>query len=113
MAGQTPGRRWAVRTNQTLRFRETLAPRQDTPATVTPTTETLLVPADVAGPMCGRSEASWWRDHAAGRIPAAIKLGGRTLWRVEELRSWVAAGCPDRRTWLALQGSRVPAPGRK
>src|SRR5215510_12160845 len=41
-----------------------------------------LVGADVAGPMCGRSEASWWRDHAAGRVPAPVNLGGSTLWRV-------------------------------
>jgi predicted DNA-binding transcriptional regulator AlpA len=68
--------------------------------------EPLLIPAGVAGPMCGRSEASWWRDHAAGRVPAPIKLGGRTLWRVEELRCWVESGCPDRRTWDALQKSQ-------
>jgi predicted DNA-binding transcriptional regulator AlpA len=55
--------------------------------------------------MCGRSEASWWRDHAAGRIPAPIKLGGRTLWRVEELRRWVEAGCPARRIWETLQAN--------
>src|SRR5262249_1364356 len=65
--------------------------------------ETLLVPADVAGPMCGRSEASWWRDHAANRVPVPISLGGRTLWRVRELRDWVEAGCPDRRTWEAMR----------
>lgn len=74
------------------------------PATApTPTVEPLLVGADVAGPLCGRSEASWWRDHAAGRIPAPLKLGGRTLWRVEELRRWVAAGCPCRRVWDAME----------
>jgi predicted DNA-binding transcriptional regulator AlpA len=70
------------------------------------TVETLLVPADVAGPMCGRSEASWWRDHAAGRIPAPVKLGGRTLWRVEELRRWIEAGCPPRKTWEVIQANR-------
>jgi predicted DNA-binding transcriptional regulator AlpA len=63
----------------------------------------LLVPANVAGPVCGRSEASWWRDHAAARIPRPVKLGGRTLWRTEELRRWVQAGCPDRKTWEALE----------
>jgi predicted DNA-binding transcriptional regulator AlpA len=63
--------------------------------------------------MCGRSEASWWRDHAAGCIPAPVKLGGRTLWRAEELRGWVAAGCPARRTWEALQAARsAPKGGR-
>jgi predicted DNA-binding transcriptional regulator AlpA len=65
----------------------------------------LLVPAGVAGPMCGRSEASWWRDHAARRVPAPIKLGGRTLWRTQELREWVESGCPDRRTWEALRSN--------
>jgi predicted DNA-binding transcriptional regulator AlpA len=66
----------------------------------------LLAPAEIASRMCGRSEASWWRDHAAGRIPSPIRLGGRTLWRVQELREWVEAGCPDNRTWQALRGSR-------
>jgi predicted DNA-binding transcriptional regulator AlpA len=65
----------------------------------------LLVPAGVAGPMCGRSEASWWRDHAARRVPAPVKLGGRTLWRTQELREWVESGCPDRRTWEALRSN--------
>jgi predicted DNA-binding transcriptional regulator AlpA len=74
------------------------------PASFPATVDVLLVGADAAGPMCSRSEASWWRDHAAGRVPAPIRLGGRTLWRVAELRDWVEAGCPDRRTWDALRG---------
>jgi hypothetical protein len=64
----------------------------------------ILVLADVAGPMCGRSEASWWRDHAAKRVPApAWRAPGRTLWSVAELRAWVEAGCPDRRTWESMR----------
>jgi predicted DNA-binding transcriptional regulator AlpA len=85
-----------------LRIHETATKRQDAASTVEP----LLISADVAGPMCGRSTASWWRDHAAGRIPAPIKLGGRTLWRVEELRRWIACGCPDRGSWDSLQRAR-------
>jgi predicted DNA-binding transcriptional regulator AlpA len=88
--------------NPTLRSPESV-PHQDGPAPATSTVEALLVPADVAGPLCGRSEASWWRDHAAKRIPAPIRLGGRTLWRVQELREWVEAGCPDRKTWEAIR----------
>jgi predicted DNA-binding transcriptional regulator AlpA len=68
--------------------------------------EPLLVGADQAGPLCGRSEASWWRDHAAGRIPRPVRIGGRTLWRLEELRRWVAAGCPDRQSWEATEAVR-------
>jgi predicted DNA-binding transcriptional regulator AlpA len=76
------------------------------PDPATPAVKALLVPAGIAGPMCGRSEASWWRDLAAARIPAPIKLGGRTLWRVQELREWVEAGCPVRRIWEALLAAR-------
>src|SRR5262249_2571520 len=67
---------------------------------------TLLVPADVAGPRCGRSAASWWRDLAANRIPSPVKIGGRPLWRVQELREWVEAACPDRRTWEAMRAGK-------
>jgi predicted DNA-binding transcriptional regulator AlpA len=68
--------------------------------------EPLLVPAREAGRLCGRSEASWWRDHAASRVPSPVRLGGRTLWRVQELRDWVGAGCPDRRTWEVLKAAK-------
>jgi predicted DNA-binding transcriptional regulator AlpA len=80
------------------------APAVATPPTAAPAP--LLVGADVAGPMCGRSEASWWRDHAAGRIPAPVRLGGRTLWRAAELAAWVEAGCPCRRMWEALRATQ-------
>jgi predicted DNA-binding transcriptional regulator AlpA len=73
---------------------------------VTADTSPLLVPADVAAPLCGRSRASWWRDHAAGRTPSPVRLGGRTLWRTEELRRWVEAGCPPRAAWEAQQKAR-------
>jgi prophage regulatory protein len=91
-----------VRADPNLRLLDAATP-QGAGTPPPPGLEVLLVPSHVAGPMCGRSEASWWRDHAAGRIPAPIKIGGRTLWRVEELRAWVEAGCPDRRTWEALR----------
>jgi predicted DNA-binding transcriptional regulator AlpA len=92
--------------NPSLKLQEAPVPEQDALKTSAPTFEPLLVSAEVAGPMCGRSEASWWRDHAAERIPAPVRLGGRTLWRVEELRRWVEAGCPGRRTWEFLEKSR-------
>ena len=71
----------------------------------------LLIPADVAGPLCGRSEASWWRDHAACRIPAPLKLGGRTFWRADELRRRVEAGCPPRRAWESLLAAQLASKG--
>lgn len=74
----------------------------DAPGT-TPAAPPFLVPAGEAARLCGRSTASWWRDHAAGRIPAPVRLGGRTLWRVRELEEWVLASCPNKARWEALQ----------
>jgi predicted DNA-binding transcriptional regulator AlpA len=91
-----------------LKPHSTKTASQEVPARIA---EALLVSASVAGSMCGRSEASWWRDHAAGRIPTPVKLGGRTLWRAEELRAWVAAGCPARRIWEALSDARLASKG--
>jgi predicted DNA-binding transcriptional regulator AlpA len=51
----------------------------------------------------GRSQV--FRLNSAGRLPMPIrKLGARCpRWRVDELRDWVAAGCPDRATWQNTQ----------
>jgi predicted DNA-binding transcriptional regulator AlpA len=80
--------------------------------TTTPTSDqsakldALLLSANAAARLCGRSEASWWRDLSAGRIPAPVKLGGRTLWRVLELREWIEAGCPGRQLWETLRARK-------
>ena len=66
--------------------------------------ESLLISAKEAARLVGFGEASWWRMHAAGRVPAPIKLGGKTQWRVDELRRWVAAGCPVRKAWEGMAG---------
>jgi prophage regulatory protein len=37
------------------------------------------------------SAASWWRGVKAGRYPASVKLGPRSVgWRVEDIRALVA-----------------------
>jgi predicted DNA-binding transcriptional regulator AlpA len=81
-------------------------PEAARPASLTATVEPLLVGAREAAGVCARSEASWWRDHAARRIPAPIRLGGRTLWRVEDLRMWVELGCPSRSEFEARRRAR-------
>ena len=47
-----------------------------------------------------RSIRTW---DAAGKIPAPIRIGGRVVWRVREIRSWLAAGAPNRDEWEALK----------
>jgi predicted DNA-binding transcriptional regulator AlpA len=66
--------------------------------------EPLLVSAPEAAKLCAISKASWHRLNSAGKIPASIPLGGRVLWRFAELKDWVQAGCPDRKSWELLQG---------
>ena len=61
----------------------------------------LLIPAEIAAFMCGRSLADWWLDDAAGRIPASIGWPDSTMWRRAELVAWVNAGCPSRSEWEA------------
>jgi predicted DNA-binding transcriptional regulator AlpA len=58
--------------------------------------EALLLSAVEAGWLCGVSEASWWRYHSAAKVPAPLKLGGRTLWRRADLELWIELGCPAR-----------------
>jgi hypothetical protein len=63
--------------------------------------ELLLVDAREAAAMCGISPASWHRYKAAGKTPAPVLLGGRVLYRLEDLRLWVDLGCPDREEFEA------------
>jgi excisionase family DNA binding protein len=59
------------------------------------------------------SVATLERWNNSGKLgPPGIKIGGRRLWPLAEVREWVNAGMPDRETWLALKRSTSPK-GRK
>jgi predicted DNA-binding transcriptional regulator AlpA len=74
-------------------------------------------PADPAGPplvvdarhlaamLCAgiRTVRTW---DAAGKLPAPVRIGGRVVWRVSEIRAWLDAGAPDRETWEARRAAR-------
>jgi predicted DNA-binding transcriptional regulator AlpA len=51
---------------------------------------------------------------ASGKLPAPIRIGGRVVWRVSEIRAWLAAGAQRE---LARLGIRVsygrPRSGRR
>ena len=68
-----------------------------------PVSQHFLVTAKQAGPMCGKSLRTWRTWDAAGKIPQPVRIGRSTLWRTEELRAWVTAGCPRRKEWEDLQ----------
>jgi predicted DNA-binding transcriptional regulator AlpA len=59
-----------------------------------------LVSAEVAAELCGISLRAWRRLDAAGRVPRPVTLGSRLKrWREDELKDWIDAGCPSRRSW--------------
>lgn len=67
------------------------------------------VSAAVAASMAGVSEATWWRLHAAGKVPRPNKLGGRTLWQLNGpngLRDWIRLGCPQRAEFETRQSAK-------
>ena len=43
---------------------------------------------------------------AAGKLPAPLRIGGRVVWRVNEIRAWLDAGAPDRATWAAIRAAQ-------
>ncbi len=61
----------------------------------------LLLKARQAAALCGKSLRTWRTWDSAGRIPQPVRIGRSTLWRADELRDWVAAGCPRREEWEA------------
>lgn len=59
-----------------------------------------------AAVLCSTSARTWDRLVCSEKTPAPVRLGGRPMWRVDELRAWIDAGCPDRRTWEAMKTSK-------
>lgn len=63
----------------------------------------LLVSAKRAAVLCGKSLRTWRSWNAAGWIPQPVRIGRSTLWRLDELKAWTAAGCPRRGVWESLK----------
>jgi predicted DNA-binding transcriptional regulator AlpA len=68
-----------------------------------PASEPLLLTDRQAAALCGCSRASWHRWRAAGKLPPAVRLGRKLLWRRAEIVAWVDAGCPDAAAWQAIR----------
>jgi len=58
-----------------------------------------LLSADEVAARLKVNRATIYRHVSAGRMPAPLKLGRRTLWRAAELRAWVEAGMPPASRW--------------
>jgi len=64
---------------------DTLLPERTKPA---------LISAGELADLLQISTRTLWRLRSAGKLVEPIKLGGSTRWRLEEVRQWIAAGCP-------------------
>lgn len=46
---------------------------------------------------CGIRTVRTW--DTAGKLPAPLRIGGRVVWSVAEIKLWIRAGCPPRKEW--------------
>lgn len=57
--------------------------------------EPLLVTAlEFARLMC-ISTRTLWRLRSAGQLPDPVRLGGAVRWRLDDIKKWIADGCPS------------------
>jgi predicted DNA-binding transcriptional regulator AlpA len=56
--------------------------------------EPLLVTATVVARLLDISCRSLWRLRSASALPAPVKVGGAVRWRLDEIKKWIADGCP-------------------
>jgi predicted DNA-binding transcriptional regulator AlpA len=66
-----------------------------------PAISPLALTAAQAGELLG-IDASTVRRNATpevGSIPKPVKIAGAVRWRLDELRDWLAAGCPKAGEW--------------
>jgi excisionase family DNA binding protein len=54
----------------------------------------LITAAELAN-MLSISVRTLWRLLSAGELIEPIKIGGNTRWRLDEVRTWIAKGCPN------------------
>lgn len=55
----------------------------------------LATVADIAR-MTRMSTRTLWRLVSAEEMPEPLRIGRSVRWRVDEIKAWIAAGCPTR-----------------
>jgi len=58
-----------------------------------------LITAEELAARLSLSKRTIYRLLSAGAMIKPIRLRGIVRWRVAEVEEWIAAGCPDCRTW--------------
>lgn len=79
--------------------------KHDTPGA---SAELLMVNRRQAAAIAAVSVATWDRMTASGKTPEPIHLSkGCVRWRLDDLRKWVALGCPNREAFSSLKHDRI------
>ena len=55
----------------------------------------LLIDSKEAAHLLGVCEKTLWTLHNSGEMPPPIRFGRAVRFRLESLKKWVEAGCPD------------------
>jgi predicted DNA-binding transcriptional regulator AlpA len=58
--------------------------------------EPLLVTAHEFARLLQISVRTLWRMRSAGHVPSPISFGATVRWRLDEIKKWIADGCPKR-----------------
>lgn len=58
--------------------------------------EPRLIPAEQLAAMLNISTRTLWRKLSAKKIPEPVRIGGLPRWRLDQVRQWIAQGCPVR-----------------
>lgn len=59
----------------------------------------ILITAEKLAARLSLSKRTIYRLLSAGAMIKPIRLRGIVRWRAAEVEEWIAAGCPDCRTW--------------
>jgi excisionase family DNA binding protein len=57
--------------------------------------EPLLLRAQELARLLNISLRTLWRLHSARALPQPMRLGAAVRWRMDEIKQWIAAGCPS------------------
>ena len=54
-------------------------------------------------------KTAFYSLHNSGRLGVMpVKLGGKVMYRADELRDWIKADCPPRRIWQSRKKISIP-----
>ena len=62
-----------------------------------------LVTAKSLAGILSTSVRSVWRYRSSGRLPATVNIAGSIRWRRTDIEQWISWGCPDQKTFKAMQ----------